>query len=66
MFNRDEDSFRLANAATRRDSSWFHVSDLLDDESCRQIRRGLPAGAKGEKRWAQFERSRYRSPIQNY
>lgn len=50
VFNRDENSFRLANAATRRDSSWFHVSDLLDDESYRQIRRGLPEGAKGEKR----------------
>lgn len=58
VFNPDEDAFRLANAATRRDSNWFRVSELLDDESYRQIRRALPEGAKGEKREAQFERLR--------
>ena len=58
VFNPDEDSFRLANAATRRDLNWVRVSDIFDDESYRQIRRLLPEGAKGEKREAQFERLR--------
>lgn len=58
VFNPEEDSFRLANSATRRDSNWFRASELLDDESFRQIRRALPEGAKGEKREAQFERLR--------
>lgn len=58
VFNPDEDQFRLANAATRRDSNWFRVSELLDDESYRQIRRALPEGSKGERREAKFERVR--------
>ena len=58
VFNPDEDEFRLANAATRRDSNWFRVSELFDDESYRQIRRSLPDGNKGEKREAKFERVR--------
>ena len=58
VFNPDEDSFRLANAATRRDSNWFHVSALLEDDSYRQIRRSLPEGARGETREAQFEKLR--------
>lgn len=58
VFHPEEDTFRLANAATRRDSNWFHVSDLLDDDSYRQIRRSLPEGAKGKKREDQFERVR--------
>jgi hypothetical protein len=58
VFNADEDSFCLANAATRRDSNWVPVSELLDDESYRQIRRGLPDGQKGQKRESQFDRVR--------
>lgn len=58
VFNPDEDTFRLANAATRKDRSWVRVSELLDDESYRQIRRGIPEGTKGELREAQFERVR--------
>ena len=58
VFNPDEDLFKLANAATRRDSNWFRVSELLDDESYRQIRKSLPDGTKGERREAQFDRLR--------
>ena len=58
VFSPDEDKFRLANAATRRDSNWFRVSELFDDESYRQIRRALAEGNKGEKREAQFDRVR--------
>src|ERR1019366_4085320 len=58
VFNPDEDSFRLANAATRRDRNWFRVSELLDEDSYRQIRRALPEGKKGENRESQFERLR--------
>lgn len=58
VFNPDEDAFQLANAATRRDSNWFRVSDLLDDETYRQVRRSLPEGEKGERREARFDRLR--------
>ncbi|MGQ0580787.1 MAG: GmrSD restriction endonuclease domain-containing protein [Reyranella sp.] len=58
LFNPNEDSFSLANAATRRDTNWFRVSDLLDDESYRLIRRALPEGTRGVKLEAQFERVR--------
>ena len=58
VFNPGEDAFRLANAATRRDSNWVRVSELLDDEYYRQIRRGLPEGDRGEKLEAKFDRVR--------
>ena len=58
VFNPDEDQFRLANAATRLDSKWYRVSDLLDDEEYRRIRRKLDEGPSGAKREAQFERLR--------
>jgi hypothetical protein len=58
VFNPDEDAFRLANAATRRDPNWFRLSELLDDEAYRQIRRSLPEGPKGEAREASFDRAR--------
>ena len=58
VFSPDEDTFRLANAATRRDSNWFRVSELLDDDSYLQIRRALPEGTKSNTRESQFERLR--------
>lgn len=58
VFNPDEDKFKLVNAATLRDNNWFRVSELLDDEAYRQVRRTLPEGAKGEKREARFEQLR--------
>ena len=58
VFNPDEDIFKLANAATARDGSWFPVSDILDDELYRQLRKSLPDGNKGERREAKFERVR--------
>ena len=58
VFSPDEDTFRLANAATRRDSNWFRVSELLDDDSYFQIRRALPEGTKGKNRESKFERLR--------
>lgn len=58
VFNAREDQFRLANAATRRDLNWVRVSEILDDESYRTIRRGLPEGSKGEALEAKFDRIR--------
>lgn len=58
VFNPSDDAFRLANAATSRDPNWVRVSDLLDEDSYRQIRRALPEGSKGELREAQFDRVR--------
>lgn len=58
VFNPDEDAFRLANAATKKDSNWFPVSEILDDELYRQLRKSLPDGLKGERREAKFENVR--------
>lgn len=55
VFNPDEDAFRLANAATARDENWIPVSEILDDELYRQLRKSLPDGLKGEKREIKFE-----------
>lgn len=55
VFNAKEDQFKLANAATRRDLNWVRVSEILDDESYRTIRRGLPEGRKGEELEAKFD-----------
>ena len=57
VFNPTEDIFRLANAATRNDPSWFRVADLWDDELYRQLRRNL--GGRGvDKLEARFEKVR--------
>jgi Protein of unknown function DUF262 len=58
VFNPDEDSFRLANAATKKDSNWVPVSEILDDELYRQLRKSLPDGLKGERRETKFENLR--------
>ena len=58
VFNPDEDAFRLANAATAKDDNWVPVSEILDDELHRQLRKSLPDGLKGEKREIKFENVR--------
>jgi hypothetical protein len=58
VFSPDEDTFRLANAATKQDSNWVKVSEILDDEGYRQIRRALPEGLRGESRESKFDRLR--------
>jgi hypothetical protein len=58
VFHPEQDQFQLANAATRKDGNWFRVSELLDDETYRQIRRGLPEGKRGEAREGRFEKVR--------
>lgn len=55
VFNPDEDVFRLANAATRKDARWTPVSEILDDDDYRRLRKSLPDGRKGEKWEARFE-----------
>ncbi|MEW6151210.1 MAG: DUF262 domain-containing protein, partial [Pseudomonadota bacterium] len=55
VFNPDEDAFRLANAATRKDRNWIPVSEILDDELFRQLRKSLPDGLRGERREAKLE-----------
>jgi hypothetical protein len=55
VFNPAEDFFRLANAATGKDENWVPVSEILDDELYRQLRKSLPDGIKGERREAKFE-----------
>jgi hypothetical protein len=43
VFNADTDAFRLANAATNKDPNWIRVSDILDDQQFRFIRKSLDA-----------------------
>ena len=58
VFNPDEQSFALANAATRRDQNWFRLAEIWDDSSYRELRRNLPEGPKGLRRESRFERVR--------
>lgn len=57
VFHPDTQEFRLANAATARDSNWFKISEIWDDDLYRLIRRNLN-GTKAETREARFERVR--------
>ena len=67
VFNPDEEEFALANAATRQDSNWIHLSDLWSDNSYRTLRRNLDGTKNADKREAHFERVRgildYEIPI---
>jgi len=58
VFNADEDTFSLANAATRNDPSWVRVADLFDDSVFRELRSELPAGRKGARLEAIYDRVR--------
>jgi len=55
VFHPDHDEFRLANAATRKDSNWFRVSELWDDDLYRQLRRNLDGSRHADKRESRFE-----------
>src|SRR5579863_9713681 len=43
VFNPDEadGTFKLSNAATRQDRRWYRVSEILDDELFRKLRKDL-------------------------
>ena len=58
VFNPEDDIFRLANAATRKDPNWLRICDVLDDNSYRRIRRSLPEGGKSDRLEARFDRLR--------
>lgn len=58
VFNAEEQEFRLANAATRRDPNWVRVSELLDDDMYRQLRRNLDGSRHADRREARFEKLR--------
>lgn len=55
VFHTDAEEFRLANAATKKDPDWVRVADLWDDETYRQMRRGLDGTRRADKREARFE-----------
>jgi hypothetical protein len=67
LFNPVSDEFSLANAATRHDTNWVRVADLFDSSLYRELRSDLPAGKKGERLEAVFERvrsiSQYEIPV---
>ena len=37
VFHPEQQQFRLANAATRKDANWVRVAELLDDDMYRQL-----------------------------
>jgi hypothetical protein len=55
VFHPEQEKFRLANAATQRDRNWFRLSELLDDELYRQLRRNLDGTRYADRREARFE-----------
>ena len=67
VFHPEEEKFRRANAATRKDPNWVHVSELWDDDLYRQIRRNLDGSRNADRREARFEAVRrildYEIPI---
>lgn len=58
VFHPEQEEFRLANAATRRDSKWVRVAELWDDDMYRRLRRNLDGSRYSDKREAQFEKLR--------
>ena len=55
VFHPEEEKFRLANAATRRDPNWVRVSEILDDDLYRMVRRNLDGSRHADRREARFE-----------
>lgn len=55
VFHPEQQAFRLANAATRRDPNWVRVAELWDDDMYRQLRRNLDGSRHADKREALFE-----------
>lgn len=58
VFHADDEEFRLANAATRKDPNWVRLSELWDGDQYRLLRRNLDGSRHAEKREARFERVR--------
>jgi len=63
VFHPDDEQFKLNNAATKRDSNWFRISDLCDDDSYRKLRRNLVDSPDADRWEARFEEVRR---IRNY
>ena len=59
VFNPKENTFRRANAATRKDPNWVRVSELWNDDLYRQIRRNLDGSRQADRREARFEAVRH-------
>jgi hypothetical protein len=55
VFHPEQEEFRLANAATRQDPNWIRVSEILDDDLYRQLRRNLDGSRHADKREARLE-----------
>lgn len=55
VFHPEQEEFRLANAATRKDRNWVRVSELWDDALYRQLRRNLDGSRYADRREARFE-----------
>jgi hypothetical protein len=46
VFNPETRSFKLANAATRKDKKWYRLPEIMDDELYRDLRRNLSDSGK--------------------
>jgi hypothetical protein len=59
VFHPEQEDFRLANAATRRDPNWVRVAELWDDDMYRRLRRNLDGSRYADNREAQFDKLRW-------
>jgi hypothetical protein len=55
IFHPEQEQFRLANAATRKDRNWVRVAELWDDDLYRNLRRNLDGSRNADRREARFE-----------
>lgn len=55
VFHPEREEFRRASASTRREGGWVRVSEVLDDDLYRQLRRNLDGGPGADRREERLE-----------
>lgn len=55
VFHPEQEEFRLANAATRKDPNWVKVAEVWNDDTYRQLRRNLDGSRHADKLEGRFE-----------
>lgn len=67
VFHPESETFRLSNAATKKDPDWIRVADIWNDEAFRRLRRQFDGSRQAERFEARLERVRrirdYEVPI---
>lgn len=58
VFHPEREEFQRASASTRREGGWVRVSDVLDDDLYRQLRRNLDGTPHADRREERLDRLR--------